>query len=327
MIFDLHCDAIWKIDLAREKNEKISLAKSALQIDEEKLVKGGYFAQCFAIYIPNKFLNPYERCLNAIDLYYEELKNCVNLSPVYEFSDFVKNNSAGKISSILTMEDGCPIGNDIKKLHHLYKLGVRMICLTHNLVNAIGFPNYGKYLSDGRPDYVTPNTKTGLTDFGKQLVQEMNRLGVIVDVSHLSDKGFYDVIEISKKPIMASHSNARAMCGSIRNLTDNMLKKLADNGGVMGINYAKGFLNDDKEKGANTIECMVEHIKYIRNKIGVEHIALGSDFDGIDTDIELKDASMMPLVIQALEKNQFNIDEIEKITYKNAVRVFKECIN
>lgn len=322
----MHCDAIWKIALAREKNEDVSLKKSDLQIDEQKLVKGEYFAQCFAIFTPNKFSDPYERCLNAIDLYYQELEKCSSISPVLAFSDFEKNASAGKISSILTMEDGCPIGEDMEKFHYLYSLGVRMICLTHNLVNPIGFPNYGKYLTPTRPDYITPNTTTGLTEFGRELVLEMNKTGVVVDVSHLSDKGFYEVIEISKKPIVASHSNARAVCSSIRNLTDDMMKKLADNGGIMGMNYAKGFLNNDKQRGAHTIECMIEHIKYIKNKIGIDYIALGSDFDGIDTDIELKDASMMPSFVRELEKNNFSVDEIEKITYKNALRIFKECI-
>ena len=152
----------------------------------------------------------------------------------------------------------------------------------------------------------------------------MNKLGIIVDTSHLSDKGFYDVIKISKKPIVASHSNARAVCGHIRNITDDMLFKLADNGGVVGINYAKQFLHNIPSKGVNTIECVLAHVKYIKKKIGVENIALGSDFDGIDENITLSDCSKLGELITALKKEKFTDSEIEKITYQNALRVFKE---
>lgn len=326
MIFDLHCDVIWKIYTARENGETLSLKSSRLQIDEEKLKKGNYYAQCFAIYIPNKFDNPYERCLHAIQLYENELIACSSLAPVYEFADFQRNQNAGKISAVLTMEDGCPIGTDMQKLHALYQKGVRMICLTHNLVNPIGNPNFGRYFPDGSPDRTVPNTQTGLTDFGKALVKEMNKLGVIVDVSHLSDKGFYEVLQTSEKPIVASHSNARAVCKSPRNLTDDMLYKLAENGGITGMNYANSFMDDDGEKGKQTVECTLAHIRYIKKKIGVEHIALGSDFDGINPDIQLKDASMMGLLVQALEKDGFTTAEIEKICYQNARRVFQACI-
>ena len=323
-IFDLHCDTIWRIEEGRGKRKKISLKKSTLQVDEEKLLAGGYLAQCFAIYTPNRFQNPYENCLRAIDLYYEELNKCPSLAPVYEYADIENNAKAGKISAILTMEDGCPIDEDFEKLERLHRLGVRMICLTHNLVNQIGYPNYGKYLPDGRPDYLTPNSKNGLTEFGKELIKKMNKMGIAVDVSHLSDKGFYDAIECAEKPIVLSHSNARGVCKHVRNASDDMLKKLADNGGITGINCAKIFLNDDKKKGEKTIQCMLEHILYIKRKIGVEHIALGTDFDGIDTDIELEDASKTPLLITALENAKFTADEIDCITHKNALRVLKE---
>ena len=326
-IFDLHCDTIWRIEEGRGKRKKISLKKSTLQVDEEKLLTGGYLAQCFAIYTPNHFQNPYEKCLRAIDLYHEELKKCPSLAPVYKYADIENNSKSGKVSAILTMEDGCPIDEDFEKLKRLYRLGVRMICLTHNLVNQIGYPNYGKYLLDGRPDYLTPNTKNGLTEFGKELIKKMNEMGIAVDLSHLSDKGFYDAIACSEKPIVLSHSNARGVCKHVRNLSDDMLKKLADNGGIMGINCAKIFLNDEKKKGEKTLQCMLEHILYIKSKIGVEHIAIGTDFDGIDTDIELEDASKIPLLITALENAKFTADEIDCITHKNALRVFKECWN
>lgn len=323
MIFDLHCDTIWKLSEAKKRGEDVCLKKSLLQIDEEKLVKGNYYAQCFAIYIPNKYPDPYERCLHDIAIFKEEIEKSQVLAPVFQYEDFEKNAKNGKISAVLTMEDGCPIEENFDNLHTLYGLGVRMICLLHNLINPIGFPNFGRYFEDGSPDRTVANTTTGLTDFGRALVKEMNKTGIVVDVSHLSDKGFYDVIELSDKPIMASHSNTRSVCGNIRNLTDDMLYKLADNGGVTGINYAKHFMNDDQERGRKTVECSVEHIKYIKKKIGVDHIALGSDFDGIDANIEFSDASKMGLLLTALEKEGFTTDEIEKISYKNALRVFK----
>lgn len=318
-IFDLHCDTIWRMEQARAKRERISLRKSNLQVDEEKLIAGEYFAQCFAVFTPNKFKNPYEKCLRAIDLYHEELKKCPSLAPVYEYKDFQKNADNDKVSAILTMEDGCPIGNDFERLERLYRLGVRMVCLTHNLQNQIGYPN----LLEGESNRV-PNTEKGLTEFGKALVKKMNELGIIVDLSHLSDKGFYDALACSEKPVVLSHSNARSLCSHVRNASDDMLKKLADNGGVIGINCVKAFLNDDADRGAQTLSRMLEHILYIKNKIGVEHIAIGTDFDGADTDIELSNAEKMPLLIYEMARAGLTADEIDGITYKNALRVFKE---
>lgn len=324
MIFDLHCDTIWKISEAKRKGEEIRLRKSYLQIDEEKLIKGNYFAQCFAIYIPNQYPDPFQRCLHDVEIYHDQIQQSRVLAPVYDYSDFEKNAKSGKISAVLTMEDGCPIGENFDNLYALYHKGVRMICLLHNLVNPIGNPNFGRYFADGSPDTTIANEATGLTDFGRELVKEMNKLGIVIDLSHLSDKGFYDVAELTEKPIVASHSNARSICAHVRNLTDDMLYKLAENGGVTGINYANRFMHDNETLGKHTSECALQHIRYIKKKIGIDHIALGSDFDGIDPDIEISDASKISLMIAALEKDGFSTEEIEKITYKNALRVFKE---
>ena len=326
MIFDLHCDTVWKIDMAREKGEEIRLTKSHLQIDEEKLIKGNYFAQCFAIFAHAHNPDPYEKCMHMIDVYYDELKNCQTLRPAYTYQDILKNKKEGKISAILTMEDGAPIGESFDKLNILYDRGVRMVCLLWNYVNKIGHHNRGKFLEDGRPDDVTPVTDIGLTDFGKALVKEMNKKGMIVDVSHLSDAGFYDVIKLSDKPIIASHSNARGLCRHIRNFTDDMLYKLAENGGVMGMNYAKYFLNNNSQIGKDTITWVIEHIKYIKARIGVDNIGIGSDYDGISTDLGMNSADQLPLLEQALDRAGFTVSEIEKITYQNALRVFKECL-
>ncbi len=324
MIFDLHCDTVWKISEAKRKGEEISLKKSYLQIDEEKLKKGNYFAQCFAIYIPNQYPNPYERCLHDVEIYEKQISESDVLAPVYNYADFEKNAKAGKISALLTMEDGCPIGENLNNLYALYDRGVRMICLLHNLINPIGNPNFGRYFPNGEPNTSIPNETKGLTEFGRKLVQEMNKLGIVIDVSHLSDKGFYDVVSLSKRPIAASHSNARSVCKHVRNLTDDMLYKLAENGGATGINFANHFMHDDELRGRNTLDCAIEHIKHIKKKIGTQHIALGSDFDGIDPDIELCDASKMDLLVKKLETSGFSSGEIEKICYKNALRIFKE---
>ncbi len=201
-----------------------------------------------------------------------------------------------------------------------------MICLNWNFINGVGHPNYGKFNADGIPDFITPNTNEGLTLFGFEMVKKMNELGMIVDVSHLSDKGFWDVINTSKNPIIASHSNARSVCKHVRNLDDDMIKALHKNGGIMGMNYCAAFLNDDEEIGRSTIKCTIEHMKYIKELVGVDVIALGSDFDGIDPNIELKDASLMTLLIDEMKKEGFTEEEIDKITYKNALRVFKEVL-
>ena len=321
MVFDLHCDTLWIIQ--NSKDETLQKG-SSLQIDEKKLIKGGYFAQCFAMYVPADTPAPAAVLDDMIERYYLEIANCERLRPVLCFDDFARNKAAGKISAVLTMEDACPLGGDLKNLQKAYEKGVQMIALTGNFPNEVGYPNYRNFVRGEKPDMLTPETERGLTNFGFSLVEEMNRLGMVVDVSHLSDKGFYDVLSVAKKPIVASHSNARGVCRNVRNLTDNMLKRLADNGGVTGINYAAGFLCENEQKGRQTIAYAVEHIRYIRDKIGADHIALGSDFDGIQNDIELSDCSKTPLLLQALERAKLTADEIEKIAYKNALRVFKD---
>ena len=200
-----------------------------------------------------------------------------------------------------------------------------MICLNWNFINGVGHPNF-TYEKDKKPDFKTPNTKDGLTDFGFEMVKEMNKLGMIVDVSHLSDKGFWDVINTTNKPIVASHSNARGACNHVRNLTDEMIIALHKNGGVMGMNYCASFLNENEEIGKNTIDEVIRHMKYIKNLVGVDVIALGSDFDGIEPDIELRDASLMPNLIEKMRETGFNEEEIAKITHLNFLRVAKEVL-
>ncbi len=317
---DLHCDTIMEL----MNKQDLSLKDAPLQINLNHLQTGSCLLQCFAMFVSLRNAeNPFEQAIRMIDRYYLELSaNHDVIAPVLQFEDLEKNRKQGLISSLLTLEEGAVTKGSLEFLRTFYRLGVRMICLNWNFENGIGHPNF-KYELGKTPDFKTPNTTLGLTDYGMQMVKEMNRLGIIVDVSHLSDKGFYDCIRLSTKPIVASHSNARSICNHVRNLTDEMIIELSKNGGVMGMNFCADFLDEDNETGKDTISCVLRHMEYIKKLVGVEVLALGSDFDGIDPDIKLKNASFLPQLFQAMRKHGFTEEEIEKIAYKNFLRVLK----
>ena len=300
-----------------------NLKDAKLQINLHHLQKGNCLAQCFAMFVPLKRVaNPFETCMEMIDRYYLEIaRNASLIAPAYTLEDIYKNKSEGKISSILTIEEGGVVKGNLAFLRDFYRLGVRMICLNWNYENGIGYPNFT--IHGHKPDFKTPNVQAGLTAFGIEMVKEMNRLGIIVDVSHLSDAGFYDVLKTTVKPIVASHSNARSVCNNVRNLTDEMIVALHKNGGVMGMNFCAAFVNEDEEAGKKTIDNIICHIKHIKALVGIDNIALGSDFDGIDPNIELADASFMPLLFNRLKEEGFSEEEIEKIAYKNSLRVLE----
>lgn len=315
-ILDLHCDTISVI----HNNKGFSLNNPCLQVSVDKLKKGNYIMQCFAMFIPYTLENPLEECIQMTDTFYKQLELYPDIEIVRSYSDIVKNDKNNKISALLTIEEGGVTKGNLSYLRTFYRLGVRMICLNWNFVNGVGYPNIIKGMNS---DPLEPNTTQGLTDYGKSMVVEMQKLGMIVDVSHLSDKGFWDVLALAKKPIVASHSNCRAVCKHVRNLTDEMIIALKENGGVMGMNFCADFLSDSIEIGKNTIDCVLRHIWHIKKLVGVDVIALGSDFDGIDPDIELKGADLMPMLVHAMKDSGLTEEEIEKITYKNALRVIQ----
>ena len=326
-IIDMHCDTV----MALMGNNK-TLRSSDNMIDIEKLEQGDYLLQCFAMFVPyvsnkDEKYSPFEMCNKMIDRYYIELKkNTDKIKPVFNYNDIEENIKNGVISSLLTIEEGGVCLGNIEFLRNFYRLGVRMMTLTWNFKNEIGSPNIDYFSitkEDIKKNGPTINTTDGLTEFGIEVVKEMNNLGMIIDCSHLSDKGFYDCIKYSTKPLVCSHSNARSVCNHPRNLTDDMLFKLKENGGVTGINYCHDFIKSDKTIA--TVKDVVKHIDYIKNLIGIDYIGLGSDFDGIgNSDIELKNASMMNLLIDELSASGYTKEEIDKICYKNVLRVFKE---
>ena len=329
-IIDMHCDTI----MSFMENDNDHLLDGNRMININKLQKGNYLLQCFAMFVMYKNedkenYSPYEYCNRMIDRYEKEINFCKDyIKPVLSYKDIKENIKNNKLSSLLTIEEGGVLEGKLENLIHFYNRGVRMICLTWNFRNEIGYPNIDFTDTLNRPiknpdKFFTPNTKDGLTDFGKEVVKKMNELGIVIDCSHAGDKTFYDVVSLSSKPIVCSHSCVRSVCNHVRNMSDDMLLKLKENGGVVGINYCHDFVrNDDK---LSSIKDVVSHINYIRDLIGIDYIGFGSDFDGIENDnIELKDASMMPLVLDELRKQGYSEEDIDKISYKNVLRVFEK---
>lgn len=310
-IIDLHCDTILKL---MDDKESLGLYKNDFSVDIEKLNKAGSAAQFFALFIYLKSgRDPLEYCLEMVDKFYDEMdKNSSSIALARNYAELIKNKNEGRISAFLTIEEGGAIKGELYNLRNFYRLGVRLLTLTWNFPNEIGYPNVSEKYS-----------KMGLTSFGKDVVYEMNRLKMIIDVSHLSDGGFYDVAKLSKKPFMASHSNSRFITNHSRNLTDDMIKLLSEKGGVMGINFAKAFLGN---KDISYVEDMILHIEHIKNVGGIDVISLGTDFDGISPELEIKNIGEIDKLIKGLNKNGFSDDEIEKILYRNALRVIKDVL-
>ena len=308
---DLHCDTI---DLLMLGKGGSNLRENEHCVDLNKLKKGNCLAQTFALYVDlDEHKNAYKHCLNMAEKFHEELrKNNDVIRLATNYKDIIENEQNKKISALLSIEEGEVLDGKIENLRKFYELGVRMITLTWNHENQIGYPHKKIEYKD-----------KGLKQFGFEVVENMNELGIIVDVSHLSDSGFYDVAKVSKKPFVATHSNSRKMTNHSRNLTDEMIKVLANAGGVTGINFCSSFIGDNS---MTMISDMIRHIKHIKNVGGIDVIALGSDFDGIESPVEIKDSSEMNKLAISLEKEGFNIYEIEKIFYKNALRVIKNVM-
>lgn len=328
LVADMHCDTISEIWKLSQQGSTEDLGNNSLHLDLTKMKKGGYLLQNFALFVKKGSCEDLtERALDYIRIYKQELeKYQKDIGPVYKYEDIEKNKSVGKISALLTLEEGGIIKGDSRLLKEFYDAGVRMITLTWNYPNEIGHPNI---------DWLTPDSKNGLTKRGKELVEEMEQMGIIPDVSHLSDAGFLDVVEITRKPFVASHSNARAVCPVARNMTDEMIRLLGQRGGVMGLNFCPDFLFYEKQeentpqeqKYSGTIEDVVIHAKHIAKVGGIEILGLGSDFDGIPTHRELPHGAAMPLLWDGLRKAGFTATDCDKIFYKNVLRIYKDTLS
>lgn len=325
---DMHCDTISEIYSRRKNGEKTELKGNGLQLDLKRMKEAGYLMQVFAMYVNLGTAEiPLQSCMDLIDLFYKEMEENIDwIEPVTTYAQIQNNQRAGKMSALLSIEEGACCHGDLSILRNFYRLGVRMMTLTWNYSNELAWPNKGM-IHPVSPFCGKPEMEYGLTETGLEVITEMERLGMIIDVSHLSDAGFYQVCEATAKPFIASHSNAREICPHVRNLTDDMIRILAERGGVMGINFSENFTEKlDENTGRGTIDGLIRHMKHIVNVGGIQCIGLGSDFDGIQRVIEMDDCSMMPYLADAMKKAGFSESDIEAICYKNVMRLIQEVL-
>lgn len=322
MYIDMHCDTLLKG--VREEREEIYELPEAMA-DVKRLKEAQVICQFFAIFFPPKqnqypegvkplpedeelFKKAREIFQNTIQKHGEVLGQAVN------YQEVIQQQEAGRVAGILTMEDGRAVLGSFERLQYFYSQGVRLISLTWNYENCFGAPN-------SRDVKIM---QKGLTSFGKEAVGVMNDLGILVDVSHLSDGGFWDVAAFSKKPFVASHSNCRSLCNHTRNLTDEMIHSLAEHGGVAGVNFEPNFLQEGKQE--STMEQIAAHIKHFVQIGGEECVGIGTDFDGIQGVFEVGEPTAMERLFAYLHRSGFSEDLIEKIAYRNVLRVIKESM-
>ena len=313
-ICDCHCDTLTEL-----YNKNASLYENEQHFDIKRQIALGGGLQFCAIYVPTEVFRyqgglRYTLCL--LDKYNQEIKklheNGIDVLQVRTVED-AGNVLKHKAATLLAIEEGGAIDGSLEALRCLYELGVRAMTLTWSNRNDI---------ADGINEEATGS---GLTLFGKQVVAEMNRLGMLVDVSHISTAGFWSVIETSTKPIIATHSNAKSLCSHPRNLNDEQIKALAQNGGLAGITFAGQFLEEDWRNAC--IESVYKHIDYMLNLIGNDdHIGFGSDFDGIShPPYNIQGVQDYKPLIEYLSK-YYSDETINKITHQNVINLLQKVL-
>ena len=305
---DLHCDTL---TAAGDKD----LTNSSLQAGLKKLQSSECAAQCFAVFTQGAgaALCAWDR----LSYFAEQMqKHGKSVLPVRHYSDLAYCLNSGITGAILTVENLGFIGEDLTQIERFASFGVKMASLVWNEENALAYPNL-KY--DGNMPLFCEREERGLKPLGRQTVEILDKLGIIVDISHLSDGGADEILAGRKIPAVASHSNAAEVFPVSRNLTDGLIKKIADCGGVVGVNFCKKFLGEGE-----TFACVLKHIKHLVKVGGEDIVAFGSDFDGIPAPPGLEDCTKVPALLNYLSANGISDGLLEKLCYKNFARVFRE---
>ncbi len=348
---DSHIDTLQRV---LNENVDVSRRQPTGHVDLPRLKEAGMVAPFFALWVPT-FYKDSEAVRRTLQLR-DAMQSLLDAHPdqielATSAADVRRIARAGKIAAVLTLEGGHQIADDLAVLRVYHRLGIRSMTLTHFR------NNHWADASTDRPQH------NGLTDFGRQVVREMNRLGMIVDVSHVSDKTFYDTLETTTKPVIASHSSCRALSDVPRNMSDEMIRALARNGGVISINFGAGFLNpedaealrrrigeavaaepalsgraldefaaseyareyDQMKPASATLEDALAHIDHAVKVGGIDHVGIGSDWDGINSvPAGLEDVSKMPALTAALFRRGYSEGDVRKILGGNLLRVLRE---
>lgn len=364
ILTDGHVDLPFRLKVKNFRLEKeflgIPLSTTEGDFDYERAKKGGLDAPFMSIYIPSRYQLQEDKGKLLADSLIDMINGIIEAHPdkfgkAGSPDEVEANTKAGKISLPMGMENGAPLGNELANVKYFYDRGIRYITLTHGKDNQISDSSYD-----------TTQTWKGLSPFGEDVVREMNKIGIMVDISHVSDSAFYDALKITKAPVIASHSSCRYFTpGFQRNMSDDMIKALGKNGGVIQINFGASFLDsvartnsklldsleavlgekkltsrdaeaqpiiDQFVKNHNElfsdVEKVADHIDHVKALAGIDHVGIGSDYDGVGDSLPvgLKDVSQYPNLLFVLLKRGYTPLEIEKICYTNVQRVWNEVI-
>ncbi len=327
------------------------------QTDIPRMKEGGIDAEFFAIYVSARYAREggsARRAFEMIDDVYEQARRHPDaLEMAFTSDDIRRISKSGKIAALMGIEGGHAIEDSLSALRMFYKLGVRYMTLTHSNTN-----NW----ADSSGDINNKDIKhhNGLTDFGREVVKEMNRIGMMVDISHVADKTFWDVIEVSQAPVIASHSSARQLTDIPRNMTDDMLRAVGKKGGVVMINFGSSFVNTKYVKPSPevqakidearqtyagdldrmraeiakltgprprvTLDMLIDHIAHVAKVAGIDHVGIGSDFDGVGGNLPegMEDISKLPAITYELLKRGFSESDVKKILGENFLRTMSE---
>jgi membrane dipeptidase len=348
-IFDGHNDTLLELYAPEEGEERSFFERSEHgHIDLPRAREGGLIGGIFAIYTPPPPGSPerereygltitedgYEVMQRSpldheyskeftdgvIDFLYDlQKQGDGEVALVRTYEDLERNLQGGVFSMVLHFEDAVAIEEDLSNLEAYYERGLRSLGLVWSRPNVFGhgvpfrFPH-------------SPDTGPGLTEAGKELVRACNRMGILIDLAHINEQGFWDVAETSEAPLVVSHAGVHALCPSTRNLTDGQIDAIGESKGLIGIIFSPGMIRADGQRDADSLPLtdLVRHFDHVVERIGVDHVAFGSDFDGALMAEELADATWLPNLMEALRERGYDDDSLEKIAYRNWFRVLRD---
>ncbi|MBS3788997.1 dipeptidase [Candidatus Bipolaricaulota bacterium] len=334
-IVDAHNDTILKlieegpfVTMTRGRFDSLGNEKGFLQtpvtlsgpsnkskVDLSKTIEGGVNCLIFSCCVSPNYNAPLIRLLQYLDKLHSAIETTKGIRLATTYQELEEALQDSQIAALISVEGGTPLKKEISVLRTINKLGVTSLILTHFGRTSLG-------------DGSGKDFDSHLTNFGRSVIKEMNRLGMVVDLAHLNQRGFYDAIELSKDPVIVSHANVDKLVKHHRNLTDKQLRQLANKGGVIGLSFVPNFLmeNGNKTNSKASTKHLLNHIDYLKDLIGIDHIGLGSDFDGGGGLSDLKDISEFPNLTKGLVERGYSPTEIEKILGENFLRVFKSVL-